>query len=409
MTTRTFGRRGAPPRFASPVPRPAAAAAIPSATIEPPSPLIDIDEMVGGRSLLADIPFLTAGMILFLLIVFTIERRLAFDIGRDGGLSLQSLLAFGGISRDLVVGSGQWWRVGLAPVLHLSTSHLIGNCVALFFVGWRLEPMIGRGWFALIFVVSALGGVAGSLYGNPPGLLSVGASGAITGLLGALFVASFHHRADPDEQRAMRRTSLRFGVPALLPLFLGASGHVDYFAHGGGTIAGGATALVLGAIWSVGRPRPDFNRFAGMAAVAGLVLSMVCASFTVRHYAEYGAEAAQFIPTAEMPKTFDAGAERSADLLARYPNDSRSHLLRAVYFAEHAQFGAAEDQLRATLSMTASDAAARPIREQTRIILALVLAQQGRHAEAKDMAADACRTKVQYGLEEAFAKARLCQ
>src|SRR5215472_15574737 len=285
MATRTFGRRGAAPRFASPVARPATAAAVPIEPDREPS-AVDIHEMVGGRSLLADIPFLTAGMILFLLIVFTVERRLAFDIGRDGGLSLQSLRAFGGISRDLVVGSGQWWRVGLAPILHLSTSHLIGNCVALFFVGWRLEPMIGRGWFALIFVVSALGGVAGSLYGNPPGGLSVGASGAITGLLGALFVASFHHRADADEQRAMRRTSLRFGVPALLPLFLGASGHVDYFAHGGGAIAGGATALVLGAIWSVGRPRPDFNRFAGMAAVAGLVLSMVCASFTVRHYAE---------------------------------------------------------------------------------------------------------------------------
>jgi len=407
MATRTFGRRGAAPRFASPVARPATAAAVPIEPDREPS-AVDIHEMIGGRSLLADIPLLTAGMILFLLIVFTVERRLAFDVGRDGTLSLQSLLAFGGISRDLVVGSGQWWRVGLAPILHLSTMHLVGNCVALFFVGWRLEPMIGRGWFALIFVVSALGGVAGSLYGNPPALASVGASGAITGLIGALFVVSFHHRADPDEQRAMRRTSLRFGVPALLPLFFSTSGHVDYFAHAGGAIAGGATALALAAMWSAGRPRPDFDRLVGAAAAAGLALSMACAGFTPRHYAEYRAEAAQFIPSAQMPTTLDAGATRSADLVDRYPKDPRAHLLRAVYFAEHAQFHDAEDQLRITLSMTASGATFRPIRDQTQAILALVLAQQGRHSEAKELAADACRTKTQYGLKSAFTKAKLC-
>jgi membrane associated rhomboid family serine protease len=392
------------------MPRPAAAAAVPiEPDDEPAAPAVDIHEMIGGRSLLADIPLLTAGMILFLLIVFTVERRLAFDIDRDGTLSLQSLLAFGGISRDLVVGSGQWWRVGLAPILHLSMMHLVGNCFALFFVGWRLEPMIGRGWFALIFAVSALGGVAGSLYGNPPGIVSVGASGAITGLIGALFVVSFHHRADPDEQRAMRRTSLRFGVPALLPLFLGTSGHVDYFAHAGGAIAGGATALVLAAIWSADRLRPDFARLAGAAGAAGLVLSMACAGFTIPHFAGYRAEAAEFIPTAQMPRTFDAGATLSADLLARYPKDPRAHLLRAVYFAEHAQFHDAEDQLRATLSLAESSATFRPIRDQTRAILALVLAEQGRHSEAKAMAADACRSKDQYGLKSVFIKAKLCE
>ncbi|HUI94205.1 MAG TPA: rhomboid family intramembrane serine protease [Xanthobacteraceae bacterium] len=408
MTTRTFGRRGAPTRFASPVPRPAAAA-ISRTTIEPSSPAVDIDDMTGARSLLADIPFLTAGIILFLLIVFTIEWRLAFDVGWDGSLSVQSLLAFGGLSRDLVVGSGQWWRVGLAPILHLGPIHLVCNCVALFFVGWRLEPMIGRGWFALIFVVSALGGVAGSLYGNPPGLLSVGASGAITGLIGALFVVSFHHAADPAEQRAMRRIALRFGAPALLPLFVGVLGQVDYFAHAGGALAGSATALGLAALWPVGRPRPGFNRLAGTAALAGLALAMVCATFTGRHYAEYAAEAAQFIPTAQIPRTFDDAAGRSADLLARYPMDPRSHLGRAIYFFELGQYGDAADQLRTTMNMTGSDAASRPIREQARMILALVLTQQGRHADARDMAADACRTGVPDGLKDAFTKAKLCQ
>lgn len=401
MATKSFGRRGAGPSFAPPLPRPALAASAPAADLA--------DRPLGEKSLLADIPFLTAGLIFFLLIVFAVETRLAFDIGKDGRLSTLSLLALGAISRNLVVASGEWWRIGLAPLLHLSMRHLIGNCVALFFVGARLEPMIGRGWFALIFVVSALGGAAGSLYGNAPGVTSVGASGAITGLIAALFVASFHHRADPDEQRAMRRTSLRFGVPALLPLVIGASGQVDYFAHAGGAVAGGALALTLWAIWSADRLRPDFARLAAVTAVAGLVGSIACATFTVGRYAGYAAEAAQFIPTAEMPATLDAGAARSAELVARYPKDPRSHLVRGAYFAEESQFSQAETELRITLDPTAANPAGRPIRDQAQIILAFVLAHQDRFAEAKSMAADACRAKDRYGVKRALINAKLCE
>src|SRR6202035_3620020 len=100
------------------------------------------------------------------------------------------------------------------------------------------------------------------LYGNMPGLPSVGASGAITGLVGALFVMSFNPYAETEQQHAMRKTALRFGVPALLPLAFGASGHVDYFAHAGGAIAGGALGMVICAVWSDGH-RPDFAPPAG--------------------------------------------------------------------------------------------------------------------------------------------------
>jgi hypothetical protein len=129
--------------------------------------------------------------------------------------------------------------------------------------------MIGRAWLLLIFVVSALGGVAGSLLGNPHGMPSVGASGAITGLIGALFVVSFHHRADPAEQRTTLVTSLRFGLPALLPLAFGASSHVDYFAHAGGAITGGAIGLAVCAQC----PLPTFAGFRAPSRNRGLARS----------------------------------------------------------------------------------------------------------------------------------------
>jgi membrane associated rhomboid family serine protease len=364
--------------------------------------------MFGEKDLLADVAFLTGGLIVFLVLIFAVENRAAFDIGKGGILSLRSLIAFGATSRDMVVGAGEWWRVGLAPVLHSSASHLLGNCVALFFVGIRLEPTIGRGWFALIFVVSALGGVAGSLYGNPPGVPSVGASGAITGLMGALLTVSFNPYGDAEHQRVMRKTALIFGIPALAPLAFGASGHVDYFAHAGGALAGGALGLALAAVWSADSDRPRFGRNAAIASLVGLLISILCVGVAVSRYTTYAADARQFMRASDMPDTFKAGAERAADLVARYPKDPRAHLMRAVYYVGAQQFSEAEEELRAAMALASGDPAGDLVRTQAQSILALVVLDRGRGAEAKSLAVDGCRVKSQDAIRRALAKAKLC-
>jgi hypothetical protein len=111
-----------------------------------------------------------------------------------------------------------------------------------------------------------------------------------------LFVVSFHHRADPVEQRAMLVTSLRFGLPALLPLAFGSSTHVDYFAHAGRAIAGGAVGLAVCAQWSPANFRPDFARQAALMASVGLALSIVSCGIAATRYPTYAPNAAQFKP-----------------------------------------------------------------------------------------------------------------
>ena len=408
MATKTFGRRGAAPRIEHQSLQPVRVAAAPAAAIDRTDEPSTFGWAVRDNKLIADIPFLTFGLILFLLLVFWIERHFAFDIGRDGNLSVRSLIAFGAVSHDLVIGSGQWWRIALAPLLHAGTSHIVGNSVALAFVGIRLEPTIGRGWFLLIFVVSALGGVAGSLYGNAAGLSSVGASGAITGLIGALFVMSFNPYADVDQQRAMRRTALRFGVPALLPLAWGASGGVDYFAHAGGAIAGGATGMVICLVWTADSVRPTHARLAGLVALAGFAGALLCTGFAASHYPAYAAEAGQYVRLSEIPANMRAGAQKSAALVARYPKDPIAHLLRAVYFVDEQRLGEAEAELRATIALAAVDVAAGAIRVQAQAILAALLADQGRHAEAKSLAAESCRRRDFDAMKRILVKAKLC-
>jgi membrane associated rhomboid family serine protease len=407
--TKTFGRRGLAPYVASPALRADAAAGNPDRVLEHGPGALPFDAAIGEKSLIADIPFLTVCMIVALLFIFAAEKHLALEVGKNGNFDVGSLIALGAVSYDLVVGSGEWWRVGLAPLLHASLSHVLGNSVALFFIGARLEPMIGRGWLMLIFVASALGGVAGSLLGNPHGVPSVGASGAITGLIGALFVVSFHGRADPAERHAMLVTSLRFGVPALVPLAFGASSHVDYFAHAGGAITGGAVGLAVCAQWSPANFRPDFARQAAMAALLGLTLSIVCCGIAATRYSTYAAKPAQFIPSAEMPSEIGhVGAQQSADLLARYPKDPRSHLVRAFYLARADRYEEAVTEFRATMAMVSSEAAGQAIRDLAQAALAVVLTEQGHRDEGKALAKDLCRAKDKAPVIRILDAAKLC-
>ncbi len=394
--------------MASPSFQPVRVAVAPAPVVAQDAEPSAFDRLVRDNKLLADLPVLTVGLIVFLVLVFMLERRVAFDIGPGNQMSLRSLIALGASSRDLVVGSGQWWRIGLAPILHASTSHIVGNSIALAFIGWRLEPIIGRGWFLLIFVVSGIGGEIGSIYGNMPFMASVGASGAITGLLGALFVMSFNPYADADQQTRMRKTALRFGLPALAPLAWGASGGTDYFAHGGGALAGAATGALICMIWSHDSVRPNFARAAGMVALGGFALSLVASGFARANYPTYAATAGQYIRLSEMPKDMKAGAQRSAELVGRYPKDPMAHVLRSLYFIHESLLGPAEAELRTAIELATGDVAGVGIRIQAQALLAGVLLDQGRSDEAKVLAAETCRMGDSNPMRRAMAKVKLC-
>ena len=125
-------------------------------------------------------------------------------------------------------------------------------------------------------------------------------------------------------------------------------------------------------------------------------------------YKAYAAAAGDYIRAADMPATLNAGAERSADLVARYPKDPRSHLLRAYHLAQTRQFATAEAELRTALTLASSDAAGGAVRDQAQLILALVLAEQGRHGEAKQLAADTCRANGPNAMRRLLEKTQLC-
>jgi len=85
------------------------------------------------------------------------------------------------------VAHGDWWRLLTAAFLHYGPIHLGMNMLALWWFGQPLEAALGRGRFIGLFVASGLAGSAGALLFKPLAP-TVGASGAIFGILGAAIV-----------------------------------------------------------------------------------------------------------------------------------------------------------------------------------------------------------------------------
>jgi membrane associated rhomboid family serine protease len=101
-----------------------------------------------------------------------------------------SLFATGYVSasgQPLGVAHGEWWRLFTAMFLHAGFFHLAVNMYSLYFVGSIMEQVIGRWRFLLLYLASGLAGSAGALVLSPL-TPTVGASGAIFGVLGGLFI-----------------------------------------------------------------------------------------------------------------------------------------------------------------------------------------------------------------------------
>jgi len=86
------------------------------------------------------------------------------------------------------VANGDWWRLITSTFLHAGILHIGFNMFALFWFGRLLEQLIGSWRYLLLYFASGLAGSAGALWFSPPNAPTVGASGAIFGVLGALLV-----------------------------------------------------------------------------------------------------------------------------------------------------------------------------------------------------------------------------
>jgi membrane associated rhomboid family serine protease len=86
----------------------------------------------------AQIPVLTTGLLLLLLLIFAAELFFSVDATPGFDLSGQTLTAVGALDALLALHQGEWWRIATAPFLHANLAHIVGNGLVLLFVGATL-------------------------------------------------------------------------------------------------------------------------------------------------------------------------------------------------------------------------------------------------------------------------------
>jgi rhomboid protease GluP len=323
-----FGRRGA--LLVPPVSRPNPA---PPSTAEKPQ---------AAPGFFARLPWLTFVLCGTLIFKFNTEMRAAVDYSAPGALGHFSLLALGASSRAQIMGQGEWWRLFTAPLLHGSSPHLVGNLVVLLVAGSMLEPLVGIGWFGAIYFIGGFSGTLTSMLLNPADAQSVGASGAIMSCIACLFGVSYHYGV--GRPRSMRRISGALLFPALIPT-VSHGAVVDVNAHFGGTLAGVALAFLLLILWSDEEPQVPGRSAAALVAGGFIALTVAAFMTSWSSYDAYATEAASFIPQVQLQHAAALSDDESSDLVGKYPQDPRGHLLQAFHLLRHGDFDGSEGQL----------------------------------------------------------------
>jgi membrane associated rhomboid family serine protease len=152
----------------------------------------------------------------------------------------------------------QYWRLVSAGFLHDGLFHILVNMISLYYVGMVLEPAIGSVNFLAVYLASLLAGSFGALLFTPLSP-SVGASGAIFGIFGALIVVA-RRRGIPIWQSGL-------GFVLVLNLVISVSFRgISIGAHLAGLIAGVICGLLI--VEVAQRRRSQWLALLGCAAVA---------------------------------------------------------------------------------------------------------------------------------------------
>src|SRR5215204_5126715 len=234
----------------------------------------------------------------------------------SGGATGQILLAYGAKLNYLIDHDGQWWRLVTPIFLHvhlpgLGPLHLLSNMYGLFMLGPYVEKLYGSARFVVFWVLTGVAGVAASYLavrpewarGAPGQFLfktydspSAGASGALFGLMGVLFVFGLKYRHElPEGLKRAFGTGL---LPTLvINLFIGymGRGFIDNAAHLGGLVSGMGLALLVG-----------YKRPGARGAVAH-----------AWHAAQVGCLALVVVSFAMVARHFDAPPPRLSNLTER--------------------------------------------------------------------------------------------
>jgi membrane associated rhomboid family serine protease len=172
----------------------------------------------------------------------------------------------GSIVQVTGVSDGAWWQIITSVFTHQQVLHIGFNMVALYFLGPMLEQVLGRTRFLALYLVSGIAGSAAIMLFADPHSQSLGASGAIFGLMGALAVIAL--KVHGQVQTILMWIGLNL-------VFTFTVGGISWQAHIGGLVTG----ALLGAVMVYA---PRRNRALVQWSATGAVLAVALGLIVVR-------------------------------------------------------------------------------------------------------------------------------
>jgi rhomboid protease GluP len=284
--------------------------------------------------------------------------------------------------------TGQWWRLVTYMFLHGSLMHIGFNMWCLWDLGQLCESLYGRWTYAAIYLITGVAGGLASVGWNPM-VLSVGASGAIFGLAGAL-IASFYLGEFSLSGISIQGTLRSLLIFAVFNLFLGGFfGGIDNACHIGGLVSG----LILGALIAVVAPQLDapVRRISVLILVA---LAVAVCGFGVQRWR--GTQI-HMMRLAEAAETNPEHALSELQAIAKQqPNSPDVHFDLAQEYASQERYPEAEAEFKRVLEL-------KPQYSDARYRLGLVYLSDKRIDEAKAaftqiLTADANNAQGHYGM-----------
>ncbi len=250
---------------------------------------------------------------------------------------------------------GEYWRLVMPMFLHGGWLHILGNSYCLYILGPILERVYGYGRYLTIYVAAGMGGAFLSMEVSRN--VSVGASGAIFGIAGAMLVTGYVHRdvIPPRWGRAFGRGMLPFIV---LNLALGFSMHgIDKWGHVGGLASGVLLAFVI--------PPPQHDLPYGETAeppsqamvalpLAVVVLAMAA---TANHYRTIQAmdrllaEGEKF----ESAQQYDREFRSFQQALSLAPREEQPHEEMGSYYLTQKKYDQAIQEFQEAIRLTEGD------------------------------------------------------
>jgi membrane associated rhomboid family serine protease len=222
----------------------------------------------------------------YVVLAVTVAISLYVDYGGPLGGQLGNLLL---LDKEAVM-NGEYWRLFTVTLVHGGFLHLGFNMYALYIVGPLVEALYGRTLFFVFYLLAAAGGSIASylVFPNP----AVGASGAIFGLFGLIFISTYLHKPLIGRQAQMitRQIGMLIVVNLVIGFGIGSIASIDNAAHVGGLLAGAWLGFLivprgtatLRSLWQ--RLPPESSRFVdrhstllAVIAVASLIAFFVIA------------------------------------------------------------------------------------------------------------------------------------